>query len=284
MKLPFRHARPRAERPSAGSGDKGRSLLRLRSAAGQVFMLQVVLVLLLVAAAVTAQLVQAQRDGTSRAREKSVAAAQAFAHAPGVAEAMQGPHPAKELQPRTEAARKDAGVDFIVLMNRKGIRYTQPDPSLIGKRFSRHHRALAPGPHHRGEGHRSPHRRGHRFRPGGGARAGLRRHHRRHVVGRARHQQRHRRAQPAASDHPRCRGGGPRGRHRRDRPGVQTAAASDARPRADGDDTDVRAPRRGPARGTGGRAHPRTRRAPDTGQRRGAPPAGSAHAAPSADT
>ncbi|WP_442814791.1 SpoIIE family protein phosphatase [Streptomyces sp. NBC_01775] len=136
MKLPFRHARPRAERPSAGSGDKGRSLLRLRSAAGQVFMLQVVLVLLLVAAAVTAQLVQAQRDGTSRAREKSVAAAQAFAHAPGVAEAMQGPHPAKELQPRTEAARKDAGVDFIVLMNRKGIRYTQPDPSLIGKRFA----------------------------------------------------------------------------------------------------------------------------------------------------
>ncbi|NBE53470.1 SpoIIE family protein phosphatase [Streptomyces boluensis] len=135
MKVPFRRPRNPPERPFASSGEKGRSLLRLRSAAGQVFVLQVVLVLLLVAAAVTAQVVQAQRDGASRAREKSVAVAQAFAHAPGVAEAMQGPSPSTVLQPRAEAARKDAGVDFIVLMNRQGIRYTQPDPSLIGKKF-----------------------------------------------------------------------------------------------------------------------------------------------------
>ncbi|WP_431982216.1 SpoIIE family protein phosphatase [Streptomyces qinglanensis] len=135
MKLPLRRPGNRPARPATRSADKGRSLLRLRSAAGQVFVLQVVLVLLLVAAAVAAQVVQAQRDATSRAREKSVAVAQAFAHAPGVAEAMRGPHPARELQPRTEAARKDAGVDFIVLMSRKGIRYTQPNPSLIGKKF-----------------------------------------------------------------------------------------------------------------------------------------------------
>ncbi|WP_019359652.1 SpoIIE family protein phosphatase [Streptomyces sp. AA1529] len=135
MKLPLRRPGNRPPRPATRSADKGRSLLRLRSAAGQVFVLQVVLVLLLVAAAVAAQVVQAQRDATSRAREKSVAVAQAFAHAPGVAEAMRGPHPARELQPRTEAARKDAGVDFIVLMSRKGIRYTQPNPSLIGKKF-----------------------------------------------------------------------------------------------------------------------------------------------------
>ncbi|MGP3977156.1 SpoIIE family protein phosphatase [Streptomyces sp. 8N114] len=135
MKLPFRRPRNQPERSSANSGEKGRWQLRLRSAAGQVFVLQVVLVLLLVAAAVIAQVVQAQRDGTGRAREKSVAVAQAFAHAPGVAEAMQGPDPSKVLQPRAEAARKDAGVDFIVLMNRKGVRYTQPDPSLIGKKF-----------------------------------------------------------------------------------------------------------------------------------------------------
>ncbi|MBO8190137.1 SpoIIE family protein phosphatase [Streptomyces oryzae] len=135
MKLPFRRPRNRTEHPSASSGEKGRRRLRLRTAAGQVFVLQVGLVLLLVAAAVTAQLVQAQRDGQGRAREKSVAVAQAFAHSPGVAEAIQGPNPPKVLQPRTEAARKDAGVDFIVLMDRKGIRFTQPNPSLIGKKF-----------------------------------------------------------------------------------------------------------------------------------------------------
>ncbi|MFI8849212.1 SpoIIE family protein phosphatase/ATP-binding protein [Streptomyces sp. 891-h] len=135
MKLPFRRPGTRPERQSARSGGQWRSLLRLRSAAGQVFVLQVGLVLLLVAAAVAAQVVQARQDASSRAREKSVAVAQAFAHAPGVADAIQGPDPAKVLQPRAEAARKDAGVDFIVLMDRKGIRFTQPDPSLIGKKF-----------------------------------------------------------------------------------------------------------------------------------------------------
>src|SRR5262249_4679654 len=35
----------------------------------------------------------------------------------------------------TEAGRKSAGVDFIVVMDTKGIRYTHPLPSRIGHRF-----------------------------------------------------------------------------------------------------------------------------------------------------
>ncbi|MFD0343400.1 SpoIIE family protein phosphatase [Streptomyces sp. NPDC127117] len=105
-----------------------------RSLAGQVFALQVVVVVLLVAASVLALVVQARHDSSTEARNRSVAVAQTFAHSPGVLTALKAPDPSRVLQPLTEAGRKAAGVDFIVVMNTKGIRYTHPQPELIGKR------------------------------------------------------------------------------------------------------------------------------------------------------
>ncbi|WSQ62656.1 SpoIIE family protein phosphatase [Streptomyces sp. NBC_01217] len=92
-------------------------------------------VVLLVAAAVLALLLQSQHDTNSEARHRSIAVAQTFAHSPGVLAALKTPDPSKVLQPLTEAARKAAGVDFIVVMNTKGIRYTHPQPQQIGKKF-----------------------------------------------------------------------------------------------------------------------------------------------------
>ncbi|MFB6874971.1 SpoIIE family protein phosphatase [Streptomyces sp. NPDC056323] len=105
-----------------------------RSLAGQVFALQVVVVVLLVAASVLALVVQARHDSSTEARNRSVAVAQAFAHSPGLLTALEAPDPSKVLQPLTEAARKASGVDFIVVMDTKGIRYTHPRPELIGKK------------------------------------------------------------------------------------------------------------------------------------------------------
>ncbi|MFD7532670.1 SpoIIE family protein phosphatase [Streptomyces sp. NPDC059849] len=107
---------------------------RPRSLAGQVFALQVVVVVLLVAASVLALFVQARHDSNTEARNRSVAAAQTFAHSPGLLTALKAPDPSKVLQPLTEAGRKAAGVDFIVVMDTKGIRYTHPQPELIGKK------------------------------------------------------------------------------------------------------------------------------------------------------
>ncbi|MGW3098435.1 SpoIIE family protein phosphatase [Streptomyces sp. NPDC001102] len=112
-----------------------RSALTGRSVAGQVFVLQVVIVLLLVVAAVVSLYLQARRDSTQEARRRSVAVAQAFANAPGTREALSSPRPTAILQPRAEAARKATGVDFIVVMNTDGIRYTHPKPNRIGKKF-----------------------------------------------------------------------------------------------------------------------------------------------------
>ncbi|MER7974584.1 SpoIIE family protein phosphatase [Streptomyces sp. NPDC096080] len=105
------------------------------SLAGQVFLLQVFIVLLLVVAAVVALVLQVRHDSTDESRNRSVAVAEAFANAPGTREALAAPDPTAVLQPRAEAARKATGVDFIVVMNTDGIRYTHPRPDRIGKKF-----------------------------------------------------------------------------------------------------------------------------------------------------
>ncbi|MEU6467061.1 SpoIIE family protein phosphatase [Streptomyces sp. NPDC046976] len=105
------------------------------SVAKQVFLLQAALVVLLVLSGVLALFLQSERDTTAEARRRSVAVAETFAHSPGVLQALAAPQPSKVLQPMTEAGRKAAGVDFIVVMDTHGIRYTHPMPSKIGQRF-----------------------------------------------------------------------------------------------------------------------------------------------------
>lgn len=106
-----------------------------RSVATQVFALELVVVILLVLGAILAQVLESQRSSDAAARDKSVAVAEAFAHSPGLLAALKSPDPTAILQPITEATRKVAGVDFIVVMNDQGIRYTHPFPSKIGQRF-----------------------------------------------------------------------------------------------------------------------------------------------------
>ncbi|WP_179382459.1 SpoIIE family protein phosphatase/ATP-binding protein [Streptomyces sp. SA15] len=137
-RAPERRARripgsPLTPRPHAAS--RLRSALSGRSVAGQVFVLQVVIVLLLVVAAVVALVLQVRHDTTQEARNRSVAVAEAFANAPGTVEALRGPDPSAVLQPRAEAARKATKVDFIVVMNTDGVRYSHPKPDRIGKKF-----------------------------------------------------------------------------------------------------------------------------------------------------
>ncbi|MEU5211646.1 SpoIIE family protein phosphatase [Streptomyces sp. NPDC020742] len=119
----------------AGRNGRPRSVLRMRTVAGQVFLLQVAIVVLLVAAAMVALVLQSQSDSEREARNRSVAVAQSFANAPGMQAALRSPNPTAVLQPRAEAARKSSGVDFIVVMNTQGIRYTHPIVNRIGKKF-----------------------------------------------------------------------------------------------------------------------------------------------------
>ncbi|ODA71103.1 SpoIIE family protein phosphatase [Streptomyces sp. AVP053U2] len=112
-----------------------RSLLSARSVAGQVFVLYVVIVLLLVVSAVFALVLQVRHDSTLEARNRSLAVAETLAHSPGIVEALESPDPTLLLQPRAEAIRTQAEVDFVVVMNTDGIRYTHPKTDRIGKKF-----------------------------------------------------------------------------------------------------------------------------------------------------
>ncbi|MER7825544.1 SpoIIE family protein phosphatase [Streptomyces sp. NPDC096097] len=92
------------------------------------------IVLLLIAAGASALVFQARYDSERDARHRSLAAAEAFAHAPGIAAALLSADPTARLQPLAEAARQGSGVDFIAVMNIQGIRYTDSRPELIGRR------------------------------------------------------------------------------------------------------------------------------------------------------
>ncbi|MGC9541350.1 SpoIIE family protein phosphatase [Streptomyces sp. UG1] len=119
----------------AGILGRLRSLLSARTVARQVFVLQAAIVVLLVVAAVVALVLQVRTDSRREAGNRSLAVAEAFAKAPGMVDALAGPDPSAELQPRAEAAREATDVDFIVVMTRDGIRYTHPNPEQIGKHF-----------------------------------------------------------------------------------------------------------------------------------------------------
>lgn len=123
--------------PGIGPGRSrlfSRLSLGARSVAGQVFALQAVLVLVLITAAATALFFQARYDSQRDARNRSLAAAEAFAHAPGLPAALKSADPSAELQPLAEGARRASGVDFIAVMTTDGIRYTDSRPELIGQR------------------------------------------------------------------------------------------------------------------------------------------------------
>lgn len=94
-----------------------------------------VIVLLLVVAAVVALVLQVRHDSTQEATNRSLAVAETFANAPGTREALSASDPTAVLQPRAEASREQSKVDFIVVMNTDGVRYTHPKPDRIGKKF-----------------------------------------------------------------------------------------------------------------------------------------------------
>ncbi|WP_314618711.1 SpoIIE family protein phosphatase [Streptomyces stackebrandtii] len=119
-------------RKDGKDGKDGRT--GLRSVAGQVFALEALIALLLIAAAVFVIFHQAQRDTERDARIRSLAVAEAFAHAPGVDDALTSPDPTAALQNRAEAARLATGVDFIAVLSPAGVRYTDSDPELIGRK------------------------------------------------------------------------------------------------------------------------------------------------------
>ncbi|MGW2630235.1 sensor histidine kinase [Streptomyces chattanoogensis] len=109
-----------------------------RSLAGQLFAMQVVLVAVVVAGCALFAYLSAQRQAEATARRQTTAVATAVADSPVVVAAARTKDPTAVLQPYTERLRRDAGVDFVVVMAPDGTRWTHPDPAAIGKTYLGH--------------------------------------------------------------------------------------------------------------------------------------------------
>jgi two-component system, CitB family, sensor kinase len=108
------------------------------SLAGQLMVLQVIIVGLLVAAgSVLSYLDVADRTQEST-RDEVVSIALTIADSPIVVEAVRTGDPSARLQPFAERVRRDTGVDFVTIMNPDGRRLTHPNPDRIGEQFLGH--------------------------------------------------------------------------------------------------------------------------------------------------
>ncbi|MDF2744969.1 MAG: signal transduction histidine kinase regulating citrate/malate metabolism [Actinomycetia bacterium] len=112
-----------------------RSWLARRSLANQMLLLQVAVVALAIAGAAALAWLDARRDSVESARQRTLGVAETFAHTPDVLAALRAEDPAARLQPMAEAVRRATGVDFVVVMRPDRVRYSHPNPALIGGHF-----------------------------------------------------------------------------------------------------------------------------------------------------
>jgi two-component system CitB family sensor kinase len=104
--------------------------MRLRWKINLLVLLNITFVLLLVMSSFAIIMVHSRFSETNKL---AMSLARTFAALPQVTEAFKNPHPPTVIQPLAEKIRKQSGAKFIVVANRNLVRYSHPNPSLIGK-------------------------------------------------------------------------------------------------------------------------------------------------------
>ncbi|MDR3080619.1 MAG: sensor histidine kinase, partial [Streptomyces sp.] len=111
---------------------------RPRSLAGQLFAMQAVLIAVLVTGYALFDFANDHRQARYAAGHQAMAVASSVADSPSVRAAIRTSDPRGTLQPYALQVQRHTGVDFVTIMDPKGIRWTHPNPSLIGERFLGH--------------------------------------------------------------------------------------------------------------------------------------------------
>ncbi|MEV5886761.1 sensor histidine kinase [Streptomyces sp. NPDC052020] len=114
------------------------SVPRPRSLAGQLFAMQAVLITVVVAGYALFSYVSDRAQAEDAAGRQATAVARSIADSPSVREAIRTPDPTARLQPYALQVMRDTGVDFVTIMNPRGIRWTHPDTRQIGRPFRGH--------------------------------------------------------------------------------------------------------------------------------------------------
>ncbi|MDI3331901.1 MAG: ATP-binding protein [Micrococcus sp.] len=112
--------------------------------------LQVAIVLVTVLAVAAVVLFVQDRYTRELAFEEVDTVATAMAAHPEVIAEVNAPDAAETIQPIAHLAERVAGVAFVVVVNREGLRVAHPDPELIGKPVSSDHGPILSGESFRG--------------------------------------------------------------------------------------------------------------------------------------
>ena len=123
-----------------------RSVARLRlSLASRIlaFQLAIILGALIMGAVVSVVVERARLD--SQFEQRALTVAESVAGMPSVRGALGEPNPSQALQPLAQGITRATGADFIVIAGRSGIRYSHPNPAMIGKPIDENPSAILQG-------------------------------------------------------------------------------------------------------------------------------------------
>ncbi|KZF10966.1 ATP-binding protein [Rhodococcus sp. EPR-157] len=109
---------------------------RPTSVAGQVLVLQLIVMAVIVFAGGVLTIINERTNSDEATRREVIAVAASIANEPSTPIAIRSENPSAVLQPETERIRMITGVDFIVVMAPDRTRFTHTTVDLIGKPFS----------------------------------------------------------------------------------------------------------------------------------------------------
>ncbi|MFE5190124.1 ATP-binding protein [Streptomyces sp. NPDC056628] len=109
-----------------------------RSLAGQLFAMQAVLIAVLFSGYAVFTYLSDRGQAEDAAGRQAAAVAQSIAGAPSTRDAIRTDDPTAALQPYALRVQRDAEVDFVTIMDPRGIRWTHPDERQIGQHFRGH--------------------------------------------------------------------------------------------------------------------------------------------------
>jgi two-component system CitB family sensor kinase len=102
----------------------------------QILLLQLAIIVLTLGIGVAVSVVQARSQLDRQSGRQSLAIARTVSQTPEVIAAFRKTHPERIIDPIAERIRRATGASFVVIANRRGIRYSHPDPAKVGQPIS----------------------------------------------------------------------------------------------------------------------------------------------------
>jgi two-component system CitB family sensor kinase len=113
-----------------------RRLWRRPRLSTQILLLQGAIIVLTVSAGLVVSLLQARSQIDRQAGEQSLAIARTVSSIPEIRDAFGTPHPERIIDPIADGILRRTNAAFIVVANKRGIRYSHPDKTKIGQQIS----------------------------------------------------------------------------------------------------------------------------------------------------